>query len=558
MPSLKTGLLAPSTAQGVNTLCIADLCRCSQWLATSKLMLSWKSRVARGYSRARLTSRHMVEQRSFFSTASLHPFSYKTKPFHSASERQEGRSPLIPEYLPTLRSRGGRKREQRLLCLKAGWEEVAVTLIKGSGGVSIESVQKSAEQVEGGGRQGAAGHEVERNDGEDNPGVTLGWNGGDREDHRACPRSLALPFGPEPRAVLTNEVRHKQEDIFAWHRGGPLAVPGPIRRCQLCPRPTARPHSPIGRIGCAYLRAGPRCPSPDSDVTARCRPDHGPPQMCAGRGGGERTHPALPMGRRSPPPARQALQPPPAAPAAQLCSASGNLLFGARACKIGQSAGEGGRKKGLKKMAPAPLRSARFLFLWSLRPFPSDRTKAQGEERGKETSTPSKGRHGTGEVKRKGSLDDYLYFPVCGGCDVLETEIRRKDSALPSLCVPETHGEWNPVLQGMRRKITAGCPKLQHPWVEKASLSRSEEFLTRISTELTDEALLVAGYLVNNVPTKEKQTQDQGTQLSKHVFFTNTRGTDTRSDRNRTRTKAHLLPSPRDKGALPGGLTSGG
>lgn len=50
----------------------------------------------------------------------------------------------------------------------------------------------------------------------------------------------------------------------------------------------------------------------------------------------------------------------------------------------------------------------------------------------------------------------------------------------------------------------------------KASLSRSEEFLTRISAELTDEALLVAGYLVNNVPTKEKQTQDQGTQLSKH------------------------------------------
>nr|XP_019610312.1 PREDICTED: putative protein T-ENOL isoform X1 [Rhinolophus sinicus]XP_019610313.1 PREDICTED: putative protein T-ENOL isoform X1 [Rhinolophus sinicus]XP_019610314.1 PREDICTED: putative protein T-ENOL isoform X1 [Rhinolophus sinicus] len=92
----------------------------------------------------------------------------------------------------------------------------------------------------------------------------------------------------------------------------------------------------------------------------------------------------------------------------------------------------------------------------------------------------------------------------------------------------------------------------------KASLSRSEEFLTRISAELTDEALLVAGYLGNNVPTKEKQTQDQGTQLSKHVFFTNTRGTDTRSDRNRTRTKAHLLPSPRDKGALPGGLTSGG
>ncbi|KAF6271801.1 hypothetical protein mRhiFer1_016750 [Rhinolophus ferrumequinum] len=52
----------------------------------------------------------------------------------------------------------------------------------------------------------------------------------------------------------------------------------------------------------------------------------------------------------------------------------------------------------------------------------------------------------------------------------------------------------------------------------KASLSRSEEFLTRISAELTNEALLVAGYPVNNVPTKEKQTQDQGTQLSKHAL----------------------------------------
>lgn len=45
-------------------------------------------------------------------------------------------------------------------------------LIKDSSSISIESVQKSAKQVEGGGREGAAGHEVERNDGEDNPGIT--------------------------------------------------------------------------------------------------------------------------------------------------------------------------------------------------------------------------------------------------------------------------------------------------------------------------------------------------------------------------------------------------
>ncbi|XP_054438695.1 putative protein T-ENOL isoform X2 [Pteronotus mesoamericanus] len=91
-----------------------------------------------------------------------------------------------------------------------------------------------------------------------------------------------------------------------------------------------------------------------------------------------------------------------------------------------------------------------------------------------------------------------------------------------------------------------------------ASLSRSEEFLTRISTELTDEALFIAGYGVNPVPTKEKQTQDRGTQISKHVIFTKTRGTDTCSDRNRTCTKACVLPSPHDKGALPSSLTSGG
>nr|XP_025709864.1 putative protein T-ENOL isoform X2 [Callorhinus ursinus] len=80
----------------------------------------------------------------------------------------------------------------------------------------------------------------------------------------------------------------------------------------------------------------------------------------------------------------------------------------------------------------------------------------------------------------------------------------------------------------------------------KVSLSRSEEFLTRISTELTNEALFIAGCHMNSVPTKEKQTQDRGTQISKHVSF-KTRGTDTCSDRNRTCTRAHLLPSPRDK-----------
>ncbi|ERE80183.1 hypothetical protein H671_3g9037 [Cricetulus griseus] len=82
---------------------------------------------------------------------------------------------------------------------------------------------------------------------------------------------------------------------------------------------------------------------------------------------------------------------------------------------------------------------------------------------------------------------------------------------------------------------------------QKVSLSRSEEFLSQISAELTDEALFIARSYMNSVPIKEKQTKDQGTQISRHVFFNKSRGTDTRSDRNRTRSKAHLLPSPREK-----------
>ncbi|XP_048188593.1 putative protein T-ENOL isoform X2 [Perognathus longimembris pacificus] len=93
----------------------------------------------------------------------------------------------------------------------------------------------------------------------------------------------------------------------------------------------------------------------------------------------------------------------------------------------------------------------------------------------------------------------------------------------------------------------------------KVSLSCSEEFLTRISAELTDEALCIARCMNPGPPVKEKQTKDQGTQISRHAFFTNnTRSTDTRADKNRTRNKAHLLPSPREKGALNSSLTTGG
>ena len=43
---------------------VTNLCRCSQWLATSSERDSWKSGVALGYSRARLTIRQAVAQRS--------------------------------------------------------------------------------------------------------------------------------------------------------------------------------------------------------------------------------------------------------------------------------------------------------------------------------------------------------------------------------------------------------------------------------------------------------------------------------------------------------------
>lgn len=47
-------------------------------------------------------------------------------------------------------------------------------------------------------------------------------------------------------------------------------------------------------------------------------------------------------------------------------------------------------------------------------------------------------------------------------------------------------------------------------------LSCSEEFLTRISTELTDEALFIARSRLSPLPNKEKNTKDQGTQISRH------------------------------------------
>ncbi|XP_038619624.1 uncharacterized protein LOC119942764 isoform X2 [Tachyglossus aculeatus] len=79
-----------------------------------------------------------------------------------------------------------------------------------------------------------------------------------------------------------------------------------------------------------------------------------------------------------------------------------------------------------------------------------------------------------------------------------------------------------------------------------ACYSHSEEFLSRVSCDLTNEALSGARCPPTPMPPKEPQRRDQGTQMSRHVLpVTQTRGTDTRSDKNRTRNKSHLLP-PRD------------
>ncbi|KAL4684645.1 hypothetical protein H8957_005974 [Semnopithecus entellus] len=55
-----------------------------------------------------------------------------------------------------------------------------------------------------------------------------------------------------------------------------------------------------------------------------------------------------------------------------------------------------------------------------------------------------------------------------------------------------------------------------------ALLSGSEEYLSRISAELTEEALCTACCHLNPVPIKKKQTQDRATQIFKRAFFTKT------------------------------------
>lgn len=166
-----------------------------------------------------------------------------------------------------------------MLGLEAGWEEVSVTLIKDSSSVSIKSVQKSAEQVEGGGREGAAGHEVERNDGEDNPGITLGRDEGETGQIRKpaqdpWPSRSARSRGQHSpirlgtnRKIFSLGIAEAPWPLWALS-GGANSVPAPARRS-----PSSLAHWP------RPLRAGLRCPSRVPDVKAQCRPEHGLTQL---------------------------------------------------------------------------------------------------------------------------------------------------------------------------------------------------------------------------------------------------------------------------------------
>ncbi|XP_016279678.1 uncharacterized protein LOC103092874 isoform X2 [Monodelphis domestica] len=98
-----------------------------------------------------------------------------------------------------------------------------------------------------------------------------------------------------------------------------------------------------------------------------------------------------------------------------------------------------------------------------------------------------------------------------------------------------------PSPSGTQEKKTT---RLSHNSTVSAVMTRSEEYLARVSTELTNEALMGAQYPMSPDVPKELKKLDQGTQMSRHVLpTTRTKGTDTRSDRNRTRNKTHLLPS---------------
>lgn len=170
------------------------------------------------------------------------------------------------------------------MCLKVGWEELSVTLIKDSRSVSIESVQESAQQVEGGGREGAAGHEVERNDGEDDPGITLGWDGGDGWGGIRRAAQGPSPCAPARRRGQHSPIRlGTNRKIFSLGIAAaplpPRADPGvpavhperisaPPRGLTLLPAHRRRPP-----------RATPRCPRPAPDVKARSPREPGPPQL---------------------------------------------------------------------------------------------------------------------------------------------------------------------------------------------------------------------------------------------------------------------------------------
>lgn len=139
-------------------------------------------------------------------------------------------------------------------------------------------------------------------------GRQTGW------DQEGCPRPLsrsARSRGQHSPIRLGTNRKMFSLGIAAtpWP---PRAGSGAASSVSAPPRGlTLRPGAPA-----APTARRPRCPRSAPDVKTRCERELGPPQLCAGRGG--RAHPALPMGRPSPPPSPQALQPPAAVPPAPL------------------------------------------------------------------------------------------------------------------------------------------------------------------------------------------------------------------------------------------------
>lgn len=188
-------------------------------------------------------------------------------------------------------------------------------------------------------------------------------------------------------------------------------------------------------------------------------------------------------------------------------------------------------------MAEVPLRPACFLFL----PGPLGFGSYQRTGEGRDSRASRKGRNWKGSSRR--DLRGNLHFAFHRGRKLLEATVRRRDYSVPSLRLPKRLGDLvqptslprprrlrssslSGTQAGKRRMASTSARSGDKKDIRSSQaaaslgggqkLSCSEEFLTRISTELTDEALFIARSRLSPLPNKEKNTKDQGTQISRH------------------------------------------